>query len=194
MEKRQINKLKNLFKFILNFNAMIIFLLVYYFTNKNLFIALQFLIIATILSLIANWIINKKIAIIPIIGGFFITLFGSLTIYLQNPFFIYVRPTILNILIGFTLLFGQYVSKEPIIKKILGDTISLNKKGWKIFTKRWIIFVFGLAFLNEIVWRTQSEEIWINLKVWGVPILCFFFALLHIKFIKNNQAKHSLKK
>ena len=86
-------------------------------------------------------------------------------------------------------LFGKYFTKEPVIKKILGDTIPINQEGWKIFNQRWVLFVFGLALLNEIVWRTQSEEFWVNLKVWGTPLISLFFSVFQIKLVKKYISK-----
>jgi|TARA_Y100000294_G_C8490649_1_gene310666 intracellular septation protein len=179
--------MKNFLKFATNFGPLAIFLFVYYNSSKDLIIAIPPFIIATLVSLVVVWLIEKKLAIIPLLGGFFITLFGGLAIYFDNPIFIYLRPTILNTTIGLVLLFGKYFTKEPIIKIILGKAIPLSKKGWKIFNQRWVLFVFGLALLNEIVWRTQSEEFWVNLKVWGVPLISLCFAAFQIKLIKKYK-------
>tara|TARA_B100001173_G_C15896603_1_gene508004 strand:+ start:118 stop:672 length:555 start_codon:yes stop_codon:yes gene_type:complete len=180
---------KSLFKFLTNFGPLAIFLYIYYNSGKDLIVAIPPFVIATLVSLIIVRFVEKKIAFLPLLGGFFISLFGGLTIYFDNPIFIYLRPTILNATIGLVLLFGKYFTKEPIIKLILGNSIPLNQKGWKLFNQRWIIFVFGLALLNEIVWRTQTEEFWVNLKVWGVPLISLFFAIFHIKFIKKYKIK-----
>jgi len=178
---------KAFFKFATNFGPLAIFFFVYYNSGKNLIIAIPPLIIATLIALAVTWFFKKKIAIVPLLGGFFIILFGGLTIYFDNPIFIYLKPTILNTLIGLILLFGKYFTKEPIIKKILGDTLPINEEGWKIFNQRWVLLVFGLALLNEIVWRTQSEEFWVNLKVWGTPLISLFFSVFQIKLVKKYK-------
>ena len=69
---------------------------------------------------------------VPLIGGILITLFGGLTIYFDNPIFIYIKPTIINssIWLSFTV-FGKYFTKEPILKKILGKSIMLSDEGWE---------------------------------------------------------------
>ena len=124
---------------------------------------------------------------VPLIGGILITFFGSLTIYFNNPVFIYIKPTIINILFGLALLFGKYFTNEPILKKILGKSIILADEGWNILTKRWIIFFFSLALLNEIVWRTQSEEFWVNFKVWGLLPITFVFAAFQVSLITKYK-------
>ena len=120
---------------------------------------------------------------IPLIGGLLITIFGGLTIYFDNPIFIYVKPTIINILFGLTLLFGKYFTQEPILKKILGKSLVLSDEGWDLLNKRWVFFFFSLAILNELVWRTQSEEFWVNFKVWGILPITFIFTAFQISLI-----------
>jgi intracellular septation protein len=127
---------------------------------------------------------------VPLIGGILITLFGGLTIYFDNPIFIYIKPTIINILFGLALLFGKYFTNEPILKKILGKSIMLSDVGWSLLNKRWMIFFFTLAFLNELVWRTQSEEFWVNFKVWGMLPITFIFTAFQVSLItkyKTNE-------
>ena len=88
-----------------------------------------------------------------------------------------MKPTIINILFALSLLFGKFFSNEPILKKILGKSIPINDNGWKLLSDRWMYFFFFLAFLNEFIWRTQSEEFWVNFKVWGMlPITLVFTA------------------
>ena len=120
-------------------------------------------------------------------GGIFITLFGGLTIYFDNPVFIYLKPTIINILFALALIFGKYFTKEPILKKILGKSIGLSDQGWKMLNNRWIYFFLVLALLNEIVWRTQSEEFWVNFKVWGIFPITLIFTAFQVPIINKHK-------
>ena len=124
---------------------------------------------------------------IPLIGGILITFFGGLTIYFDNPVFIFIKPTVVNILFGLALLFGKYFTDEPILKKILGKSIALTDEGWNILNKRWMFFFFSIALLNELVWRTQSEEFWVNFKVWGLLPITFLFTAFQISLITKYK-------
>ena len=123
----------------------------------------------------------------PLVSGILITFFGGLTIYFNDPIFIYIKPTIINILFGIALLFGKLFSDEPILKKMLGKSIQLSDEGWKILNLRWVYFFFGLALLNEIIWRTQSEEFWVNFKVWGILPLTIIFTAFQISIINKYK-------
>ena len=155
--------------------------------DKNLSVAIPPLIIATIVALIIMWIFEKKIPPMPLVSGILITFFGGLTIYFDNPIFIYIKPTIINILFGLALIFGRYFTNEPVLKRLMGKSIALTDEGWEILNKRWIYFFFGLALLNELVWRTQSEEFWVNFKVWGLLPITFIFTAFQIGLINKYK-------
>jgi len=178
---------KSLLKFITDFGPLLVFFFYYYNSDKNLKIAIPPFIIATIISLAIVWILEKKIPMVPLIGGILITFFGGLTIYFNNPVFIYIKPTIINILFGLALLFGKYFTNEPVLKKILGKSIVLKDEGWNILSRRWIFFFFSIALLNEIVWRTQSEEFWVNFKVWGLLPITFIFTAFQVSLITKYK-------
>ncbi len=178
---------KSLLKFITDFGPLLIFFFFYYDSNKDLKVAIPPFIIATIISLVVVWYLEKKIPMVPLLGGVLITFFGGLTIYFDNPVFIYIKPTIINLLFGLALLFGKYFTDEPILKKMLGKSIALTNEGWEILNKRWMLFFFALAILNELVWRTQSEEFWVNFKVWGLLPITFIFTAFQVSIITKHK-------
>ena len=178
---------KSFVKFVTDFGPLVVFFFYYYNSGKDLRVAIPPFIIATLIALLIVWILEKKIPMIPLIGGILITFFGGLTIYFDNPIFIYVKPTIINILFGLALLFGKHFTTEPILKKILGNALSLTEEGWKIMTNRWMYFFFLLALLNEVVWRTQSEEFWVNFKVWGLLPITFVFTAFQVGLINKYK-------
>ncbi len=178
---------KSFVKFVTDFGPLAIFFFFYYDSGKEMKIAIPPFILATLIALAVVWIIEKKIPMIPLIGGILISLFGGLTIYFDDPIFIYIKPTIVNILFGLALLFGKYFTKEPVLKRIMGKSISLSDLGWQILNKRWMLFFFALAITNECVHRNFSEEIWVNFKVWGILPITFIFTAFQISLIKKYK-------
>jgi len=178
---------KSLLKFITDFSPLLIFFLVYSKSGKNLSVAIPPLIVATIIAVLISYIVEKKIPYIPLIGGVIISVFGGLTLYFNNPVFLYMKPTIVNVLFGLALSFERFFSKEHILKKMLGKSISLTDEGWKALTIRWTLFFFALALLNEYVWRTQTEEFWVNFKVWGILPITFIFTAFQIFLINRHK-------
>ena len=178
---------RSIIKFLTDFGPLLIFFIIYYNSGKNLRVAIPPLIIATILAVIIVWFVEKKIPYVPLLGGILISFFGGLTIYFDNPIFIYMKPTIINILFGIALFFGKFFSNEPVLKKILGKSIKLNDQGWKVLNVRWMYFFFCLAMINELVWRTQSEEFWVNFKVWGMLPITIIFTAFQIPLINKYK-------
>ena len=178
---------KSLLKFITDVGPLAIFFFFYYNSDKNLKVAIPPLIVATIISVLLVWILEKKVPMVPLLGGILITLFGGLTIYFDNPIFIYMKPTIINILFALALFFGKYFTNEPVLKLILGKTLPMSDEGWKILNTRWTYFFIFLAILNEIVWRTQTEEFWVNFKVWGMLPIKFIFTASQVGLINKHK-------
>ena len=178
---------KSLIKFLTDFGPLVIFFYFYYNSGKDLQGAIPPLIVATIISILIVWFFEKKIPMVPLTGGILITLFGGLTIYFNNPIFIYMKPTIINILFGLSLFFGKYFTKEPVLKKIMGKSIPLSDLGWELLNRRWMFFFFGLALLNEFIWRTQTEEFWVNFKVWGMLPITIVFTGLQVPLINKYK-------
>tara|TARA_B110000285_G_C14782313_1_gene449129 strand:- start:137 stop:625 length:489 start_codon:yes stop_codon:yes gene_type:complete len=160
---------------------------VYSKSGKNLSTAIPPLIVATIIAVIVSYLVEKKIPYVPLVGGIVISVFGGLTLYFDNPVFLYMKPTIINIFFGLALTFERFFVEEPVLKKILGKSISLTDNGWKALTIRWIFFFFSLALLNEYVWRTQTEEFWVNFKVWGILPITFVFTTFQIFLINKYK-------
>ncbi len=178
---------KSFLKFLTDFGPLAIFFFYYYRNDKDIEVAIPPLIIATLIALIIVWYFERKIPPMPLISGILITFFGGLTIYFNDPIFIYIKPTIINIIFGLSLYFAKYITKEPLLKKILGKSITLTDLGWEILNRRWMFFFFGLALLNEFVWRTQSEEFWVNFKVWGMLPITLIFTAFQIGLISKYK-------
>ena len=121
----------------------------------------------------------------PIIGAVLVSVFGGLTIYFDNKVFFYMKPTIINILFALILMYGKFFLKKSLLQLLLENSIKLKDEGWKILTDRWIYFFVFLAFLNEMVWRTQSEEIWVQFKVFGILPITFVFTIFQIRIIEK---------
>jgi intracellular septation protein len=181
----QVNK--SFLKFTTDFGPLAIFFYYYYNNDKNLSVAIPPLIVATLIALFIVWFFEKRIPMMPLISGILITLFGGLTIYFNDPIFIYIKPTIINTLFGLALLFGKYFTNEPILKKIMGKSIALTDVGWELLNRRWMYFFFSLAILNECIWRSQTEEFWVNFKVWGMLPITLIFAATAASLIHKHK-------
>ena len=178
---------KSLLKFITDFGPLLIFFTVYYKSGNNLSIAIPPLIITTLIAVLISYIVEKKIPYLPLIGGIIISIFGGLTLYFNNPVFLYMKPTIINIIFAIVLIFGKVFLNQNFLKFFFNNAIQMNEIGWDKLNYRWIIFFIFLALLNELVWRTQTEIVWVNFKVWGILPLTFVFTAFQIPLINKYK-------
>ena len=178
--------MKNIRKLLVDIGPLAVFFIFY--TRSDLQTAIFPFMIATVISVLFSYIIEKKIPIMPTVGAVIILVFGGLTIYFDNEVFFKMKPTIINLLFAGILYSGILLNKL-LLKYLLGGAIKLKEEGWSILTKRWIGFFISLAILNEIVWRTQSTDLWVNFKVFGILPITFIFTLTQFSIIKKFQIK-----
>ena len=120
------------------------------------------------------------------VGAAIILIFGGLSIFFNNEIFFKMKPTIINLLFA-GVLYGGIILNKPLLRYLLGAALKLQDEGWEILTKRWIGFFIALAILNEIIWRTQTTDIWVNFKVFGILPITFIFTLTQFSTIKKYQ-------
>ena len=178
---------KSFLKFIADFGPLLIFFTIYYKSGNNLSIAIPPLIIATIVAVVVVYFIERKIPYVPLIGGIIISLFGGLTLYFNNPVFLYMKPTIINIIFASGLIIGKIFFNKNFLKFFFKTAFQLNEIGWDKLNFRWAYFFIFLAFLNEIVWRTQPETTWVNFKVWGMLPITFIFTASQLPLINRYK-------
>ncbi|WP_372613239.1 inner membrane-spanning protein YciB [Aquicoccus sp.] len=103
-----------------------------------------------------------------------VVIFGGLTVWLNDPRFIKMKPTILYLAFGGILGFGLLRGKS-LLRVVMDTMVPLTHAGWIILTRRLMFFFFGLAIANELVWRLMSEAAWVNFKTFGLTAAIFIF-------------------
>ena len=196
------NKERPFSKLILEMGPLIIFFVCYYnapipenlkndLDEANLFkiiFATKIFVPAILVALFLGWFQTKKIAKMPLITAILVVVFGGLTIWLNNPIFIKMKPTLIYLI--FSAILGYGLLKKKIYLKILmGPAIPMNEEGWLILSKRFVGFFVLLAFTNEIIWRFFSQDFWVNFKTFGLPILLIFFMVLQFNLFNKYSNK-----
>ena len=176
--------MKSVYKLLIDIGPLAVFFIFY--TRSGLQASILPFMVATVIAVLFSYILEKKIPIVPTVGAAIVLLFGGLTIYFDNEIFFKMKPTIINLLFAVILYVGMLINK-PLLKYLLGAALKLEEAGWKILTQRWIGFFIALAVLNEIVWRTQSTDIWVNFKVFGILPITFIFTMTQFPLIKKYQ-------
>ncbi|MBO9588744.1 septation protein A [Devosia sp.] len=161
-------------------------LVVFFIANAraDIFVATAWFMGAMVVSLLLSWLILKKVAVMPLVTGVVVLVFGGLTLWLQDDTFIKIKPTITNVLFGSVLL-GGLLFGQSLLKYVFGEVYKLKPEGWWRLTLNWGIFFFVLAVINEVLWRNFSTEIWIAFKVWGVMPLTVLFSMSQLPLLSK---------
>ena len=178
---------KSFLKFITDFGPLLIFFTIYYKSGNSLEAAIPPLIISTLIAVAIMYFVEKKVPFVPLVGAVVISLFGGLTLYFNNPIFIYLKPTIVNIIFAAILIISKTYFNKNFLKLFLKPAFQLNEEGWNKLNFRWAYFFIFLAILNEIVWRTQPETTWVNFKVWGMLPITIIFTAMQLPLINKYK-------
>jgi len=154
--------------------------------QQALFEATGVFMIATIIALITGWLLEKRLPTMPLISGFFVIIFGGLTLVLADETFIKFKPTLVNSLFAVILL-GGLIFKRSLLKPLFGSAFQLTENGWRTLTLRWGFFFILLAIVNEVVWRNFSTDFWVSFKLFGVLPLTVLFAAAQTPLILHQQ-------
>lgn len=159
-------------------------LLIFFFVNgtSDIFTATAWFMGAMVVSLVLSWLLLKKIAIMPLVTGIVVLVFGTLTLLLKDDMFIKMKPTIVNTLFGVTLL-GGLAFGQSLLKYVFGDVYKLKPEGWRKLTVNWGLFFLFLAIANEVVWRLFDTDTWVAFKVWGIMPITIVFSMLQLPLL-----------
>ncbi len=152
--------------------------------------------VATALALAYAWFSQKRFPPLLVVTVVIVTFFGGMTIYLQDPIFIYIKPTIINLLFTFMIL-GCFALGFNVWKSLFGSIFEMPERAWFILGVRWALFFALLAVMNEVLWRhitdqnlpesvrifdglSWSEQFWVNFRFFATYPLFFIFLLLNL--------------
>src|SRR3954468_20309484 len=161
-------------------------LIVFFVANAkfNLFVATGAFMVAIVAAMIASYVVVRHVPIMALVTAVIVLVFGTLTLVLHDETFIKVKPTIIYglfaAILGGGLLFGR-----SFIAIMFDQVFNLTPQGWRILTLRWALFFFGMAVLNEFIWRTQSTDFWVGFKAFGVIPLTMIFAIAQMPLTKR---------
>jgi intracellular septation protein len=161
-------------------------LMVFFIANAkfNLFVATGAFMAAVIAAMIASYAVTRHVPMMAIVTAVVVIVFGTLTLVLHDETFIKVKPTIVYTLfaaiLGGGLLFGR-----SFIAIMFDQMFNLTPQGWRVLTLRWSLWFLAMAVLNEIIWRTQSTDVWVTFKAFGMVPLTMLFAVTQMPLIKR---------
>ena len=178
--------LNPMLKFALELGPLALFFIVY--SRVGIFAATGILMASVLVTLGVSYAMLRRIPIMPLITAVIVLIFGSLTLILHDETLIKIKPTALYILFGAALFVGLWLNK-PLLKILFDGALHVTDEGWRKLTWRWAFFFLALAVLNEIVWRTQTTDLWVKFKTFGFLPLTLLFALAQAPLIMKYETK-----
>ena len=182
-EKKQLNPI---LKLVLDIGPLVLFFAAN--SRFGIFAATGGFMVAVLSAIAISYVITRHIAIMPVVTAVIVLVFGGLTLVLHDELFIKLKPTIIYVLFGGTLLAGLALDK-PFLSILFDQMFHLTEEGWRKLTWRWVLFFFALAISNEIVWRTQTTDFWVSFKLFGLVPLTFLFGALQMPLINKYSVE-----
>ena len=133
--------------------------------------------------------LTGRIAKMQIATLVLVVIFGGLTIWFNDERFFKMKPTMIYVLFGGVLAFGL-LRGQSYLKYMMEEVMPLEDEGWMKLTQRITAFFFGLAILNELIWRNMSTDAWVNFKTFGLTAAVFVFFMTQGGLL----AKYSIEK
>ena len=186
-QKTQLNPV---LKLVLDIGPLVLFFAAN--SKFGIFAATGAFMVAVLVALAISYAMTRHIAVMPVVTAVIVLIFGGLTLLLHDELFIKLKPTIIYVLFGGTLVGGLLFGK-PLLGIVFDSVFHLSEEGWRKLTWRWALFFFALAILNEIVWRTQTTDFWVSFKLFGVVPLTFLFAALQYPLLTKYSIESSDK-
>ena len=157
-----------------------------YIVERDLVQATWWLVIGSAAALLLGLVVERRIAWIPLVGGAAALIFGGLTLVFHDAIFVKIKATVINAILGGVLLAGVVIGKNP-LKSLLGESLHLPDAAWRTLAIRFGIYYLFCAALNEVMWRTQPEQVWFYFRFPGLQIMAVLFVLTQVPFMMKHM-------
>ena len=136
------------------------------------------------LSSFILWRLTGHLSKMQVATVVLVTVFGGLSVWLNDDRFFKMKPTMIYLLFGGALGVGL-LRGQSYLKFVMEEMMPLKEEGWMLLTKRLTAFFIGLAVLNEVIWRTQSTDTWVYFKTFGLTAAVFIFFMTQGKIFQD---------
>ncbi|MGB3554142.1 MAG: inner membrane-spanning protein YciB [Jannaschia sp.] len=141
-----------------------------------------------LLSMAILWKLTGRLSPMQVLTAVLVTVFGGLTVWLNDERFIKIKPTIINGLLA-AILFAGLLRGRSLLSMVLSEAIPMDAEGWMILTRRMAWFFVASAVANEIVWRSFSTETWVTFETFALPGAMFAFFISQAGLMKRHATE-----
>jgi intracellular septation protein len=153
-------------------------------TYSGFIVAALVLVPLLLASIAALWWLTGTLSRMQIFVAVMVIFFGGLTAWFNDERFFKMKTTI--VYGSFALILGAGLMRgRSLLQWVMAEAFPMKPEGWMILTRRLALMFAALAIANEVIWRTQSTELWVKLETFAMPAVLFLF--LMIQFTMLNR-------
>ena len=176
-------------RLIIDFGPLVVFFASYRLAGGGLhgtLVATGAFMAAVLIAIAAALLAFRKLTPMVMLSTVLILSFGAITLYLRDPRFIQMKPTLYYAILA-ALLIGGLLRGKPLLRWLFGPIFpGLSEKGWLQLSLNWALFFIALGAANEVARRMLDFDTWLTLKVWGVPIISVLFAAANLPMLLRH--------
>ncbi|WP_103256460.1 inner membrane-spanning protein YciB [Tabrizicola aquatica] len=188
-------KINPVLKQVLELGPTVVFFLIYMWikdesyliagtTYSGFIVAAVVLVPLLLASIAALWWLTGSLSRMQIFVAVMVIFFGGLTAWFNDESFFKMKTTIVYgtfaVILGIGLLRGT-----SLLQWVMAEALPMKPEGWMILTRRLTVMFAALAVANEVIWRTQSTELWVKLETFAMPAALFLFLMVNFAMLQS---------
>ncbi|HLQ18231.1 MAG TPA: septation protein IspZ [Tabrizicola sp.] len=144
-------------------------------------------------STLTLWLLTGTISRMQIFVALMVIFFGGLTAWFNDERFFKMKTTIVYGTFAVILTVGLLRGRS-LLQWVMADALPMKPEGWMILTRRLAAMFAALAIANEVIWRTQSTELWVKLETFAMPAALFLFLMINFMALQRYMIEDEAKK
>jgi intracellular septation protein len=137
-----------------------------------------------LVAMLILWLLTGTMSRMQVFVAVMVIFFGGLTAWFNDERFFKMKTTIVYgcfaALLGAGLLRGK-----SLLQWVMAEALPMKPEGWIILTRRLMLMFAALAVANEVIWRTQSTELWVKLETFAMPAALFLFLMANFMLLQK---------
>ncbi len=152
----------------------------------GLMVATAVLIVVTVVMAVVTWLRTRQVNHMQLTAAALVLVFGGITLILEDEMWIKWKPTVVNWLFAAAFLASQWVTSQPLVRRLFGSGLSLPDRVWTQLNLAWVVFFVAMGGLNLWVAYAFDTDTWVNFKLFGLLGLTVVFAVAQGFYIARH--------
>ena len=165
-----------------------------FFATKNFQTATWVLVAASALALVLGYLVERRVALLPLFSGVMALIFGTLGLVFHSDVFVKIKVTVVNGALALFMIGGVLMGRAP-LKALMGEAVRLPDAAWRTLTLRYGAYFIFAAVANQVVIAitngmpsVQGNDLWVKFRIALLP-LALVFSLTQVPFMMKHMAK-----